>query len=317
MPGSTISVFGDPDDYQAALREDGAVDLLVTGRGAFRARLTRLRLVRMHLLAGEESLARIAFIRSAPRLVRISLPLRNNTSMFLGEIPFGGGEIVTHGPGQHLHERTEGPRVWRTIWLPAEVLARYGKAMVGSTFDVPREACRWRPAPEALACLVRLHNDAIRVTRSEPGAPAGMEAARGLEQQVIEALVECLLMKTDDEGAAAKFRHADIMSRFEDILRTHPQRTPSLDEISATLGISGRTLRACCEANLGMGPHRYLHLRRMQVVRRALRDADGGGTSVSEVARRYGFGGLGRFAAAYREQFGELPSATLQHRAGG
>ena len=61
-----------------------------------------------------------------------------------------------------------------------------------------------------------------------------------------------------------------------------------------------------------MGPASYRRLRAMQQVYRALRKGDPDAASVSEVARRHGFWGLGRFAAKYRGIYGELPSATLQ-----
>jgi hypothetical protein len=47
MPQIVIFSFSEPDDYQAALGEDGGVNLLVTGRDRFRARLTRLMLPRL------------------------------------------------------------------------------------------------------------------------------------------------------------------------------------------------------------------------------------------------------------------------------
>jgi len=65
-----------------------------------------------------------------------------------------------------------------------------------------------------------------------------------------------------------------------------------------------------------MGPSHYRHLHRLQQVHRALRSIDPRAASVFEVARRYGVRDLGRFAAAYRARYGELPSTTLRRRHG-
>jgi hypothetical protein len=44
MSGSVTSVFSEPNEFQAALRPDGVLSLLVTGHGQFRARLTQVTL---------------------------------------------------------------------------------------------------------------------------------------------------------------------------------------------------------------------------------------------------------------------------------
>jgi AraC-like DNA-binding protein len=62
-----------------------------------------------------------------------------------------------------------------------------------------------------------------------------------------------------------------------------------------------------------MGPKRYLLLRRMHLARRALRNAAPDATTVTDIATRYGFWQLGRFAVEYQSVFGESPSVTL-HR---
>lgn len=51
---------------------------------------------------------------------------------------------------------------------------------------------------------------------------------------------------------------------------------------------------------------------RLHRVHDELREADPHVTTVSQVAGRWGFLYLGRFAAAYREKFGERPSDTLR-----
>jgi AraC-like DNA-binding protein len=85
------------------------------------------------------------------------------------------------------------------------------------------------------------------------------EAAHGLEQQVIQALVECLSAGSVYGETEAAHRHRSILARFEDLLEADP--LPGVADMCTALGISERTLRQCCKEHLGMGPGHYRGLR--------------------------------------------------------
>jgi hypothetical protein len=192
MPGSALSVFSDPDDFQAALPACDGVQLHVTGVGDFSARLSRISLLQMQLMACEERLSRVALMSVPPDMVRVSLPPLPDGSLIWDGIGARPGEIVTHGPGHQFDERTEGPSRWSTVCLPAANLADAVRTTHGATFSVLPGEVRWRPARAALRSLVGLHGAAIRATATRPKLVTGEEAARGLEQQMMMALAECL-----------------------------------------------------------------------------------------------------------------------------
>ena len=90
---------------------------------------------------------------------------------------------------------------------------------------------------------------------------------------------------------------------------------PTVEELCSRLNISRRMLNYCFQEALGTSPLQYLRHLRLNGVRRDLRRSSPDTSAIRDIAGRWGFGHLPRFAAEYRALFGELPSATLrQHR---
>ena len=59
MPSSAVRTFSDPDDYAAYIRNSTA-EMIITGRGAFKAKLTRIDLHSLWMQRLSDNLPRIA-----------------------------------------------------------------------------------------------------------------------------------------------------------------------------------------------------------------------------------------------------------------
>ena len=128
-------------------------------------------------------------------------------------------------------------------------------------------------------------------------------------------MMDCLGGGEVHEDRAAHGQHAVIMRRFHSTIERHLDEPLYMSELCRELGASARTLQVCCREHLGMGPKHFLLLRRMHLVRHALRESTPADTTVTEILTRYGFWHFGRFAVEYKALFGEAPSATLAHPA--
>jgi AraC-like DNA-binding protein len=313
MSSSSTSTFNEPEEFEAALRMQTDVNLLVTEQRDFRGRITQARLHLLHLAVADETAPRIAFVSMRPDTVLVWWAIGQPGSHIWCGTPSLADEVMTLGPGDRAHARTQGASRWAALWISATELDRYSQTLTGTPVRAMNEASSWRPGGAALQTLRKLHAAAITMFERRPREVLAESAVHGLEQQLIHALVECL---SDGVPGAhnrrmAK-RHGDLMARFEDACATSEQGAPSLVKLCATLGVAERSLRTSCTEHLGMGPMSYLRLRRLKSVRRALCSASCTDSSVAELAKRHGFTQLGRFAASYRQLFGELPSATLQ-----
>ena len=117
--------------------------------------------------------------------------------------------------------------------------------------------------------LRHLHSAGIRAAERSSNISIGGEAAHGLEQQLIEALVECISSGSAIEATCAIRGHQNVAVRFEALLQAQLAEELRIAEICTMLGVSARTLCLSCEEQLGMGPVEYLRRRRLQQVHRA------------------------------------------------
>jgi AraC-like DNA-binding protein len=97
-----------------------------------------------------------------------------------------------------------------------------------------------------------------------------------------------------------------------ELIRAHPEHPWTTASLARRVAVSARSLQEGFARSYGVPPSVYLRSVRLDHARAELQAADPHTTTVAHVAGRWGFLYLSRFAAAYREKFGENPSATLR-----
>jgi AraC-like DNA-binding protein len=310
MTDAGTATYIDPIDYQDAIaRAD--IKLTITAGADFRARLTWLKLHNIRLLRGCEKQSVTAYVSLSPALAFLSFPTAASSCNWAGR-QLQVGDIVFHGRGERTHHWTREQSDWGLVSLPPEELAACAKALTGATITSPAVGRVLRPSRRSMARFLRLHSEAGLLAERRSELIANPQVTRALEQELLHALVNCLTADEVGGNVGTRRHHADIMVRFEDALTANINRRFTIPKLCGQIGVAERTLRMCCAEFLGMGPTRYLLLRRLNMARYALLRADPATTSVAEIARGCQFMDPGRFAVTYRTVFGEIPSATLR-----
>ena len=309
MLRSSTNTYTDPDAYTAAI-QPAHWKMLVSSRGTFQAELTQIKLPRLWLQRGRENLPRVTsstVSTERPPIAFLTDPNQAALNHSGVDLPFG--ELMAVASGSTHHHRTESACNWATLSITHDDLATTAHALTGRDLAAPSVTRRFRPNRPLMLRLTTLHETAGRLAKRAAGIPA--QTAHSLEQAILHALVMCLTERMPTEINTNGRRHLAIVESFEEILAASDDRGIYLAEICGALGVSERTLRLICHEHLGMGPIRYLWLRRMHLARAALLRADFTKSTVTEIATEFGFWELGRFSVEYRALFGEAPSASL------
>src|SRR5208283_1508948 len=316
MQSSSVSKFTDPYPYQEAIR--GAdVTVVPMVRGDFRAEITRI--------GFPQQLSASRFSQSLPT-IRVTamrswmaaigfLTESNQPAMRYGGVDLSSDEIIVYAPETSIHSRTSAECRYGTITLSPDVLAATARTLTGRDISPRADTYCIRPNPHRFARLRRLHSAAGSLAATSPDALSHLEITHALEEGLKHATIMCLTDGERFELRRGGRHHVLTMMRLEEFFATHHDRPVYLSEICAAANVSENTLRLCCREHLGMGPVRYLWLRRMHLARSALLLAREGGAAVTSIAMAHGFWELGRFAVAYRGLFGEAPLATLRRLA--
>lgn len=96
-----------------------------------------------------------------------------------------------------------------------------------------------------------------------------------------------------------------------DYIRDNLEKRIGLKDLEQVSGLSARSLQYAFQRKYGCSPMRWLTLQRLEHAHQQLLRADDR-TKVTTVATALRFSNLGNFSRLYQEQFGELPSETLE-----
>lgn len=151
---------------------------------------------------------------------------------------------------------------------------------------------------------------AASVRKDGRGGPLFLDQ---LQQSLVTLLLECQPHTYSDEvREGRRDRPSCALERALDFLRRHLEEPLTVEDLAEAAGVSPRTLFRDFKKEIGASPMEVLREERLERIHQELSEP-AAGTSVTEVAFRWGFNHLGRLAAFYRERYGESPSDTL-HR---
>ncbi|WP_433782651.1 helix-turn-helix domain-containing protein [Actinomycetospora sp. CA-101289] len=160
--------------------------------------------------------------------------------------------------------------------------------------------------------LVRLLCDEARTTPSVLSHPM---IAAPLHDAVVSGFVHA----TEHRWRDALARPPQSWSRTPvrravEAIRSDPAQPFTPTGLARLAGAPTRTLHDGFRRHLDTTPMAYLRLVRLERAHAELRAAEPGGTTVAEVAHRWGFSHVSRFSQAYRRVYGRAPGATLRRR---
>ena len=192
----------------------------------------------------------------------------------------------------------------RAVYLPTAKARAYlleVNALKG--LDVMQSLNRLMLGVAELGALNRLYEAGVAGTLKDASQAYGLIATL-LEQPVepIQSEQSC--------------KNEPMLKQFVQIAHDEAEANPlSLAEVCQMLHVGKSTLSAACKEAYGMSVVALMRKVRLEQCRLAFLKPQGL-TSVESVMRRYRFTNRNRFAAMYREAFGELPSDSYQRGQG-
>ena len=171
--------------------------------------------------------------------------------------------------------------------------------------------------------LTRLIQDCDRATETVRGLQAKQQAA-DVEIEILRDNIlidlEPVLQPWLPAGTASEpamfteVSHYQLVRKADAYFDSVGIEAPfEVNDLANWLGVPRRTVFHSFNKLLGVGPRRYLEIKRLHALRARLRQTAYTNSTVASVATELGFSDLGRLATIYQHQFGEKPSETLKY----
>lgn len=299
----------DPGTMAGALQR-GELEHLQLSKGRFRGSIQRAESSAARLDWGRYNLALLAAGELAADRVTLGVITSAAGEGYVAGQRVRPSDVLVMPERGELYFRLAPATEWISFQVTRALLAQLGVELTSRDVGVI-------PVPDAERVALRGAIAEVRPVIGpdrDPARPVTQQERDWAQEELLAAFAHALAMRPTGVPPGPRTSAADrlgLVHRVEDYLESHLGDPLRVDELCSAVGSSLHTLERAFQEVHGISPKKFLTLRRLA---RARKDLMRGGPqvgSVTDVAMKWGFFHLGRFAAEYKAVFLESPSETL------
>jgi len=260
----------------------------------------------------------IGFAKAAPDRAVLQLPIRNVETLVLNGVTCQRGVVGVYARDAELLRANPRPSSHAALILPFDAVEKLLEPPRNSKILQPGAYALFQADPSAWENCERVVRAARETAATVPEIFAAEQPRLALREALLRAAHDLVAPERNAEIRAPRTSRARrrIVVAADEYLRVHMDRPIYTEELCDVLAVSASSLAEAFRAVFVISPHRFLKLRRLSMVRAALRSEERPTLLVKSIALAHGFWHLGQFAHDYRETFGESPSETLARARG-
>ncbi|AIF46115.1 helix-turn-helix domain-containing protein [Dyella japonica] len=167
---------------------------------------------------------------------------------------------------------------------------------------------------KVLDALIELVKRALHADVTNPLAFQSTRCKETLKRQVLDATYFATLSdgsNVERSYGRPRLSRRSIVQNAMSFIDANLGDGVSLRDLCLACSVSPRTLHSVFLEEIGVSPHRYLTLKRLSAIHKALMRGHAEET-VASICAKHGVWDFGRFANLYRRVFGVLPSQVLR-----
>ena len=226
-------------------------------------------------------------------------------SFFINGQNVNGRSLVVLPPGIEIHAVTGAVGALCSICLDITALNGLGEDCIESLSQAQNRRQLMIYPDRSLGEL-----RGIFKAMTAKSTPQGSIARHWSAARVKRAIGRVLQIKEYEYSPAPKKIYR-IAKQSRDCMISDLRSSMSIIDICQEVGASERSVHYAFKSVFGTTPKAFMKLQRMMAARKALLIAEEN-EQIGSIMIDYGFVDAGHFAKDYRNQFGELPSETIQ-----
>lgn len=220
-------------------------------------------------------------------------------------VPPNVEHVARHGQKTH----------WVTLALPLEDILEHAEIYQlhwpKAFWEGP---AMYRPASHIAQRTVERFTTALRELATNRDLLSSPNARDAMLDELIGAALRAYASAGGEpvEKRSEFLRSGRITRAAGEYLCAHEYQPVRLSDLARHVGVSERSLQRAFQEVFNVPAAVYLRRLRLSQARRMLAEPTSANITVAKAGLRYGFWELGRFAAQYRQLFGEYPAQTLR-----